>query len=157
MIKYAVRNNGVIVDWVGNSPSSYSDQNPIDESSQEWLDYQDRVFTQIKADKLAEINNACDAAMADILNDYPAVERQTWDAQLREARAYKADNTTDVPMLTGIANGRGITVSDQADRVIAKTQEYTTAVSVAVGKRQNLQADIDAATTVEEVQNILWD
>jgi len=110
----------------------------------------------IKQAKIAEINAACDAATDEISSKYPRSEMDTWPQQVKEAEAYQADSSATVPMLEAIATARGITVSGQADRVMTRFQQYTDAVGKAVGKRQKLEADIQAATTVEEVQAIVW-
>jgi len=111
---------------------------------------------QYKADKLAEINAACDTATGDISSKYPRSEMDTWPQQVREAEAYQADNNVSVPMLETIATAMGITVSDQANRVMQRFTQYADAVGKAVGKRHALEEKIQAATTVEEVQAISW-
>jgi len=113
-------------------------------------------LSEIKNNKITEINAACDAATAEISSKYPRSEMDTWPQQVKEAEAYKAETNASVPMLKTIAKARGITVKDQADRVLTKFQQYADAVGKAVGKRQKLEADIQAATTVEEVQAISW-
>lgn len=101
--------------------------------------------------KRAEIRAACDAAMSAISDAYPASEKQSWFQQLAEARAYDADSNADCPLLTIIAAERGITLADQAQRVLDKAAAYTQAVGAAVGKRQRLDDDVDAVLADDQL------
>lgn len=109
---------------------------------------------EAKVAKLAEINSACNAAMKEYVKDYPDLEIDTFDEQLKEAMAYSADNTAETPVLTIISEKRGLTLSELVQRVLAKADEFKTAAASAVGQRQALNDRLQLATTVEEVQAI---
>ena len=135
-------------------------QNPV-WSNGEWTE----DITLLKADKLDEINTACDDATSDISSKYPRSEMDTWPEQVKEAEAYQADNSASVPMLETIANARGITVADQADRVMTRFSQYTAQVGQAVGKRQKLEEQIQTiaadsnltdAEKIDQIQAISW-
>ena len=112
------------------------------------------TFDDAKAAKLVEINYACDAAMKEYVKDYPNLEIDTFDEQLKEANAYTADNSAATPVLTIISEKRGLTLSELVQRVLAKAEEFKVAAASAVGQRQALNDRLQLATTVEEVQAI---
>ena len=111
---------------------------------------------QRRADKLREINEGYSAALSHILADYPDAETRTWDKQEQEARAYAADNTATTPLLTEIANARGLTVVEFVSRVIANADAWIQLSGAATGKRHVLEERIGAATTVEDLEAIQW-
>lgn len=111
---------------------------------------------QHRADKLHEISAAYEARLNVILKDYPVVETKTWNKQESEARAWAADNTAGTPLLTEIANARGLTMVELVPRVIAKADAWITLSGAATGKRQALEQQIGAATTIEELEAIQW-
>ena len=114
----------------------------------------EQTFTEAKAAKLAEINSACDAAIEEKGKEYPVSERLSFDLQLYEATQYKADNTTETPILSVLAEKRGIELTDLVDRVLAKADEVRAYSASAIGQRQALKDQVDAATTIEEVNAI---
>jgi hypothetical protein len=109
-----------------------------------------------REDKRQEINRAYEDELNVILKNYPEVETKTWDKQESEARTWLADNTAPTPLLTGIANARGLTLVELVPRVIAKADAWLQLSGAATGKRQALEGQIEAATTIEEVEAIQW-
>ena len=109
---------------------------------------------EAKAAKLSEINSACDAAIEEKGKEYPVSERLSFDLQLYEATQYKADNTTETHILSVLAEKRGIELTDLVDRVLAKADEVRAYSASAIGQRQALKDQVDAATTIEEVNAI---
>ena len=112
------------------------------------------TFEEASEAKLREINAACNAAMKEYVKDYPELEINTFDEQLKEANAYTADNTAETPILTIIARKREITIDDLVQRVLAKADEFKAASASAIGQRQALNDQLMTATTVEEVEAI---
>lgn len=112
------------------------------------------TFDEAKTAKLLEINSACDAAMKEYVKDYPDLEIDTFDEQLKEANAYTVDNSAATPVLTIISEKRGLTLAEIVQRVLAKAEEFKVAAASAVGQRQALNDRLQLATTVEEVQAI---
>ena len=110
-----------------------------------WVDLPETPLADLARSKLAEINRASEAALADLRRQYPQFEIDTWRDQETEARAWKADNTADTPTLSGIAEERGIALVDLVDRVIANADAYRPQVTAVIGKRQRLEDDLNAA------------
>ncbi|RKQ97166.1 hypothetical protein C7446_2586 [Kushneria sinocarnis] len=109
-----------------------------------------------KQGKLAEINRAAEAAVQSIRQQYPQFEIDTWTEQKAEAEAYQTDNSSPTPLLSGIAEGRGISLDELVQKVMAKVKLYRSAVAPVTGKRQRLEDEILAADTVEAVNAVEW-
>lgn len=112
------------------------------------------TLEQTKAAKLSEINKAADAAIATLTATYPDREISTFDKQESEARAYAADPTASTPLLSALAEARGISLPDLVERVLAKADAFAVASGSIIGQRQALEDRLDACTTLEEVQGI---
>ena len=109
-----------------------------------------------RAAQILVINAACQAALSAITAPYPPSEALTWDQQLAEAQAYTASSSATVPLLTAIAAASGETVAQLAASVLTANTAYKAASGAAIGKRQALTAQINAAATVAAVQAITW-
>jgi hypothetical protein len=110
-----------------------------------------------KADRLAEINAACDAQVAAIKATYPDTEVQSWPKQEAEARALQENASAHTPLLNAIAAQRGISQAELAAKVLIKSDAFAVFTGAAFGKRQKLEAQIDAAKTIEQVSAISWE
>ena len=112
------------------------------------------TLDEAKAAKLSEINAAADRAIATLTATYPDREISTFDKQESEARAYAADATASTPLLSALAEARGISLPDLVERVLAKADAFAVASGSIIGQRQALEDRLDACTTLEEVQGI---
>ena len=110
------------------------------------------TLDEAKAAKLSEINAAADRAIATAT--YPDREISTFDKQEAEARAYAADPTASTPLLSALAQARGVPLPDLVERVLAKADAFAVASGSIIGQRQALKDRLDACTTLEEVQGI---
>lgn len=115
------------------------------------------TLEQTKAAKLSEINKAADAAIATLTAAYPDRELATFDKQEAEARAYTADATASTPLLSALAQARGIPLPDLVGRVLAKADAFAVASGSIIGQRQALEDRLDACATMEDVQGIAVD
>lgn len=125
-----------------------------DFATKQWVD--GRTLDQFRADKLTEINRACDIEVSTLKATYPDTEVQSWDKQEREAVAAKADATASTPLLDAIAQGRGVDRLVLADRIISKAIAFAQYSGALIGKRQSLEDQINAAQTPDEVNVIKW-
>ena len=112
------------------------------------------TLEEMKAAKLSEINAAADRAIGTLTATYPDREISTFDKQESEARAYAADPTASTPLLSALAEARGISLPDLVERVLAKADAFAVASGSIIGQRQALEDRLDACTTLEEVQGI---
>lgn len=109
-----------------------------------------------KAAKIAEVNAACEQALAEIRAQYPQAEIDSWPQQEREAQAWQADNTAETPLLDAISVARGVAKPDVVAKVLINAAAFKIQAGAAFGRRQALRDQIDAATTVREVVLIAW-
>ncbi|MBA1443521.1 MAG: hypothetical protein M3H12_00155 [Chromatiales bacterium] len=125
---------------------------------EQWVSYTPPgpTLDDLKLAKHANILTDYESAISTITNAYPQSEIDTWSTQEAEAIAYQADPAADVPFLTSQALARGITVADLATLIVTKAAAYKLAVGTALGKRQSLDEQIDAAPSSAELDVIIW-
>ncbi len=109
----------------------------------------------VKDQAQAELVHIFEQRAEEIAGKYPWFERDTWQDQEAEALAYQADPNAPTPLLTGIATQRGITVSELAQRVIANAAAWRAVAPELCGQRKAAADQIEAAETVEQVQQIM--
>lgn len=113
-------------------------------------------LAKLKSLKIAEIEQAADAAIAPITSAYPIAERDTWPIQEAEAVAWTANSTAATPMLNAIATARGQNLTDVAANVLTKAAAFKALAGATFGKRKAKRDLIDAATTPAELSAITW-
>ena len=74
--------------------------------------------------------------MDDIAKPYTKTEQLTWDAQVKEADQYLADNTASVSMLTLLANNRGVALADLVVWIKENETLYKQAIGTLLGQQQ---------------------
>lgn len=97
-----------------------------------------------RAADLAALSAETESQLSVIVSKYPLSEVLSWPKQEAEARALLADAQAVAPLLTTMAQIRGLPVLELAARVVAKADAYTTAVAQAVGTRQKREDEITA-------------
>ena len=91
----------VLTDYVSEHPETLRD-----------IPVHTPTLEEVKTAKLSEINAAADRAIATLTATYPDREISTFDKQESEARAYAADPTASTPLLSALAQARGIPLPD---------------------------------------------
>lgn len=119
------------------------------------LERPEKPFSQLKIEKLNEINAAYQQAIATLTPTYPDDERLTFDKQEQEARAWQADNSTSTPFVDALASGRQMDKAELVSRIIAKADAFALASGSLTGQRQRYEDLLDAAETAEEVEAIV--
>lgn len=114
------------------------------------------VLSSAKMAAIRVVNERCEGDLRVITAPYTSSEVSTWPQQVLEAMAYTASASAPTPMLTAIATGSGKTVAALAASIVAAASAYQAASGAAVGRRQLLTAQINAASTVAAVQAINW-
>jgi hypothetical protein len=114
-----------------------------------------RTLEQAKTEKLRVVNSECDSIMQSVVNTYPESEILTFNQQVTEAEKYLASgDTVDCPLLTRLAEARGIELADLVARVMTKHDAFSSISGSIIGQRQAYEDRIDACTSIEEVDNI---
>jgi hypothetical protein len=109
---------------------------------------------EVRAAKLAEITSKFEAALAPIIREYPASERLTFELQEAEARAYVANNAVQTPLLTALAQARGIPLEELALKVIEKADTYKLVAGTLIGQRQAYTIRLNNAVGITEILEI---
>ncbi len=113
------------------------------ELHQQWQVEQKSV-RQLADDLLARMTHYSDRALASLKAGYPEQETETWNLQKAEAEAWSADNSAAVPILTAIAERRGMALADLVSRVLDKSNQYAALVGLVLGDRQAAEDTIEA-------------
>lgn len=117
--------------------------------------YELMSLDEARAEKLAEINAACDAALASLTATYPERELFSFERQEREARALIAGDASDTAHIAAIAKGRGIPVEDLAQKIVAKADAFSVASGTLIGHRQALETQVEEAATKEDMAAVV--
>lgn len=120
---------------------------PADEAAQ---------LAQARSERLAIINSECDKALTSITATYPNSEIGSWPQQVKEAEALAVDPQATCPMLTALAETRGVDMTVLSGRVLEKSAMFSTVSGQIIGKRQALEDVLNAATTPDDVSAVAW-
>ena len=114
--------------------------------------------TAVLRSTLIEENNQAYAAAVDHLtSDYPAAEISTWERQRAEAIAWGANPTAPTPWIDTAALVRGLDRGIYLERTLAKVNAFSSATAYLTGRRQGIDDQLRAATTVEQLAAITID
>lgn len=128
----------------------------------------EEVLESRRAEKIIEANNKCEDELAVITSSYSEAEMKTWTIQELEASNFQHDvnNLVDpkraTPNLDLIVEYKyGLPVTDASrqlivTRILEKAAIFHGLSSAAVGKRHKMTDAIEAATTIEELEVIVW-
>lgn len=122
-----------------------------DDLNQWWLDY-------LKAQRKAEITNACEATLSGgfsytAVGKAFAVDAQSWALILGEY-AFLQANADATPQVLTAADGSAVTLTrDQFFALVAGARDF---VGQNRQKERDLHAQIDAAKTEDDIQAIQW-
>lgn len=108
-----------------------------------------------KALKLIEVNEKFEARLNTLVSKYPSLEISTFSQQKEEAISYLKDkDSSKCPMLSMLAQHRGIELEDLCNRVMNKTNIFAAVSGTLMGQRQKMEDMIDASTSQEELNKI---
>ena len=79
-------------------------------------------------------------------------EKSTWEQQYNEASAFTQNTGSATPMLSLLAQKRGITVGTLAQSVISKRDAYVSASIDILGSQQAERDAIDNLTTIPKLR-----
>lgn len=134
-------------------PREMKDLGPLPDGA--LLERPEKPFSQLKIEKLNEINAAYQQAITALTPTYPDDERLTFDKQEAEARAWLADNSASTPFVDALSAGRQMDKAELVSRIIAKADAFALASGSLTGQRQRYEDLLDAAETAEDVAAII--
>lgn len=112
------------------------------------------LFTQRKHALLIGLANKADSFKSALLQGYPQTEIESFYRQEKEALAWLADNQTKTPMLTQIAQVRGVPFEILVQKVIEKSNQFAVAIGIIIGQRQKFEDRLLVATTIEQLDEL---
>lgn len=113
-----------------------------------------------KEEKLLEIREASNSYMKELKKNFSDAEVQTWFRQENGMKLLSADINSeeyDAQWVKALSQTRGISLEEQMQRISYATNMMNTMAYQLVGYQQKLEDMINAATTVEEVQEIRFE
>ncbi|BBE95111.1 hypothetical protein [Haemophilus influenzae] len=112
---------------------------------------QTALFTQQKESLLNKLADKADQLKNGLLAGYPQTEIESFYRQEKEALAWQADNSTETPMLTQIAQNRGVPFEILVEKVIEKSAQFAVVIGIIIGQRQAFEDRLLALKTPEEL------
>lgn len=110
---------------------------------------------EARTSAMRRVNASYQAAVSEILAEYPLAETATFDKQEREARAVVAGGgVDDAPLLHEIATARGVSLETLAAKAVEKADAYTASIGALTGKRQALEDQIAVADTLDQISGL---
>ena len=119
---------------------------------------------ELRAEKISEIQQASNSAIASMTAGYTVGEVQSFEQQRRGAADILAGNTEteDAQYVAALAAARaaagdeGMTALELAGRIAANAAAAAQATIAILGLQQGLEVRARAATTPEELEGIVW-
>ncbi|WP_432744977.1 hypothetical protein BV025_001875 [Haemophilus influenzae] len=112
---------------------------------------QTALFTQQKENLLNKLSDKADQLKNSLLAGYPQTEIESFYRQEKEALAWQADHNTPTPMLTQIAQNRGVAFEILVEKVIEKSAQFAVVIGIIIGQRQAFEDRLLALKTPEEL------
>ncbi|UWZ92180.1 hypothetical protein HZ320_00090 [[Pasteurella] aerogenes] len=115
---------------------------------------QTALLTQNKDKLIKKLADKTDNFKAQLLIGYPQAEIDSFFRQEAEALAYQADHKAPTPMLSQIAENRGVALEELVVKVLEKSTKFAVAMGALIGIRQGFEDRILAATEQAELEEI---
>lgn len=119
----------------------------------EWVFNKEKAKTR----KLHFLNKLTQQIASKAISDYPEFETMTWEDQRRETVGWSLDENYPTPRIDALSKYRGITRNLYLSRTLAKITMFEAFSDKLVGLRQKYADMIDAATSEEELNAIVFD
>jgi hypothetical protein len=153
------RNNAVITNI--NNYQSIVDiacqqiQSQLDEEAahQDWLN----SYPVMKSEKLNTLTSTAQNFIDSVVGiQYPDFEKLTFETQKSEALTWSADNSAPTPNVDVLALNRGVDRTVLLQKILIKTTQFEQISMAIAGQRQAYEDQIDATTTVEQLNGIAF-
>ncbi|HHF4356379.1 TPA: hypothetical protein ACPOSZ_001079 [Haemophilus influenzae] len=112
---------------------------------------QTALFAQRKEGLLNKLADKADQLKNGLLSGYPQTEIESFYRQEKEALAWQADHNTPTPMLSQIAQNRGVPFEILVEKVIEKSAQFAVVIGIIIGQRQAFEDRLLALKTPEEL------
>lgn len=115
---------------------------------------QTALFAQQKEVLLNKLADKADQLKNGLLAGYPQTEIESFYRQEKEALAWQADHNAATPMLTQIAQNRGVPFEILVEKVIEKSAQFAVVIGIIIGQRQAFEDRLLALKTPEELTSL---
>ena len=115
---------------------------------------QTALFAQQKEVLLNKLADKADQLKNGLLAGYPQTEIESFYRQEKEALAWQADHNIATPMLTQIAQNRGVPFEILVEKVIEKSAQFAVVIGIIIGQRQAFEDRLLALKTPEELTSL---
>ena len=112
---------------------------------------QTALFAQRKEGLLNKLADKADQLKNGLLSGYPQTEIESFYRQEKEVLAWQADHNTPTPMLSQIAQNRGVPFEILVEKVIEKSAQFAVVIGIIIGQRQAFEDRLLALKTPEEL------
>lgn len=99
-------------------------------------DVSSKVEAYLEKTASDRINKEYEEKVANLTKGVPDTEKNTWNKQELEARAYLEDNNANVPFIRTLAESRGVLLDYLAQRIIEKAEVYSVELGKLTGEKQ---------------------
>ena len=104
-------------------------------------DFPEPTSEQLREVAAKKIRQQYAQMIEDIVKPYTKTEQLTWDMQVKEADTYLNNNQANTPLLSALAENRGITIQTLVVLVKENDNAFRLAIGTLLGKQQ---AELDA-------------
>lgn len=98
--------------------------------------------------------NKADELKSSLLVGYPQAEIESFYRQEKEALAWRTDNTIKTPMLSKIAEVRGVPLATLIEKVLEKSDQFAVVIGEIIGQRQKFEDRLMQATSLEQLKQL---
>jgi len=106
---------------------------------------------------LFALTDIIDTRYNKIQSKYSNFEIFTWNIQVEEATKYLVDTTTPTPLLKSLADSRGITVDELANKVVEKSTAFRNDISSLLVTQQTINKKIEQCSTIRDLNKFFED
>lgn len=105
------------------------------------------VMKKIIADRFTE-------RLKELMLDASLLEKATWEEQKREALLYQSDNTISTPLIDILAEGKGITRDELANKIITNVNSYNNTLANLLVEQQQLEQRVKECVTIADCHRL---
>lgn len=102
-----------------------------------------------------KLDEIFDKRMLQLKMNVSALEENSWPQQQLEAQQYLAGNTTSQPLLTALANARGISLEEMVNKVTASVTDYNSKVTDLLARKHTIEAELKTCTTIADCNRFM--
>ena len=114
-----------------------------------------QLLEEMRGRKLKEINEQYENFVAQLEEEYPAPERESWFIQVEEAQVFLADGS-EGKWIKAAAASRGCTIKELAGWILSQNSQYRVLHGTLTGHRQLLRDRVRDSEDFQTLLAIKW-